>query len=345
MTWLRPSFVAALTVLACAAGAAQAKKVPPAPPEAPAAAGPIGPVALPSRLLADAAAYQAYVDRVLATPADFSDSRTVENTLKTAAASEPRGLMRGAIAYGAVAALGSSSFVADVRAAGATPTDRAAIAGYIAADPAYALRYKGADEAAGRVKAAIGAPGVALYKHGFEMKQTAYRIQGQSWSKQDVPDARGRLAAVESMGENPLAPADERLPALGAAASGQTPLPLTSEPAPPPYTPVVAKALQLAALAALGLAGEDQYDTVAGLASDGNSQNCVHMAKLNLNQCLAVAKPNYEDVFCTGQHAVMDTGSCLAQAAGVSIPTPAPPPAAAPRPASTGARSTAHHRS
>ena len=32
------------------------------------------------------------------------------------------------------------------------------------------------------------------------------------------------------------------------------------------------------------------------------------MSKLNLYQCLAVAKPHYEDVFCLGQHVLIDTG-------------------------------------
>jgi hypothetical protein len=47
------------------------------------------------------------------------------------------------------------------------------------------------------------------------------------------------------------------------------------------------------------------------------------MSKLNLYQCLAVAKPHYEDVFCLGQHVLMDTGSCLMK--GVGLPDPTPP--------------------
>jgi hypothetical protein len=36
------------------------------------------------------------------------------------------------------------------------------------------------------------------------------------------------------------------------------------------------------------------------------------MSKLNLFQCLAVAKPWYEDIFCIGQHGLKDTGECIA---------------------------------
>ena len=50
------------------------------------------------------------------------------------------------------------------------------------------------------------------------------------------------------------------------------------------------------------------------------------MAKINLYQCLAVAKPHYEDVFCMGQHIMLDTGACLARNAGYDLPPePAPP--------------------
>jgi hypothetical protein len=39
------------------------------------------------------------------------------------------------------------------------------------------------------------------------------------------------------------------------------------------------------------------------------------MAKLNLYQCLASAGPQYEDIYCLGQHAMIDPGQCVADAA------------------------------
>jgi len=56
------------------------------------------------------------------------------------------------------------------------------------------------------------------------------------------------------------------------------------------------------------------------------STSCLSMAKLNLYQCLAVAKPHYEDVFCLGQHVLMDTGQCVIKAAGAPMPVEPPPP-------------------
>ena len=78
-----------------------------------------------------------------------------------------------------------------------------------------------------------------------------------------------------------------------------------------PYTPAVSRALTIAALAILGEGGADRADSLVSLLDDGDSEKCLDMSKLNLYQCLAVAKPYYEDVFCLGQHVLMDTGQCL----------------------------------
>ncbi|MGH7021951.1 MAG: hypothetical protein ACREEB_00005, partial [Caulobacteraceae bacterium] len=104
---------------------------------------------------------------------------------------------------------------------------------------------------------------------------------------------------------------------------------------------LVAEALQLAAIAALGEANDGDYDRLAALAGDQyGADTCLHDAKLNLYQCLAVAKPNYEDIYCMGQHGMSDTGACLAKAAGLELP-PEPPP---PPPPPVKARPIAAHR-
>ena len=54
--------------------------------------------------------------------------------------------------------------------------------------------------------------------------------------------------------------------------------------------------------------------------NEPNVGRCMSMSKLNLYQCLAVAGPHYEDVFCLGQHAMMDTGKCMIKAAGLPEP-------------------------
>ena len=78
-----------------------------------------------------------------------------------------------------------------------------------------------------------------------------------------------------------------------------------------PYTNAVNRGLTIAALAILGEAGENRADFINSLLEESIGERCFGMSKLNLYQCLAVAKPYYEDVFCLGQHVLMDTGQCL----------------------------------
>ncbi len=298
-----------------------AVEAPPPPPAAPAG--------LPDRLLADAAAYQAWVERVMATSPSFANGESVAEALKSTSAYDPKALVRGEIAYGAVAALSNPNFVAQVRAAGNSPDNRALMVRYILQDPGYPFNFKGSDAAAGLVKEALGGAGLKIYTAARAMKQSAYDVQHQAWSKEEVRDRPGRLQAVEAAANAGMTPATERVPTLQRILSGTDPMPVTAMPAAPPYTPLVARAMQLAAIAALGEATDQIYDQLTALASDADSDACLHMAKLNLYQCLAVAKPHYEDIFCMGQHVMADTAVCLAHGVGVETPPdPVPPPRA-----------------
>ncbi|HEV7158138.1 MAG TPA: hypothetical protein VGN38_07265 [Caulobacteraceae bacterium] len=326
MPWLKRA--RALSILAIAAGAmvlpweSFARHAPePAPPPPPA---PAGPVALPARTLADAAAYQAFMERVGAASPAFTGAANVAQTLKDAAAYEPVALVRDAVAYAAIAALQDQTWVNALREAGNSPENRRLMAGYIMADGRYALMFKGADGAAGLAREALASGAMKLFLTGKAVRQASYDIQHQAWSKADVAARPARLAMVEAEGRSPLPDAPDHIAALQQAETGAAPMGVRADPLASPYTPLVAAAVQLAAVAALGEASDELYDRLAGLAADRDTNTCLHIARLNLNQCLAVAKPNYEDVFCTGQHAMMDTGACLVRNAGLSVPVEPP---------------------
>ena len=339
--------IALLAALVLPAGTMARPKPPPpapdyAPPPPPPAAGPMG---LPDRLVADAAAYQAYLEHVTATSPGFSDAASVAHALRAGAAYEPHALVRGAIAYAAIAALEDQDFVGEIRAAGTTPDYRHQMTGYILSNPAYVfVLSKHSDGAAGLAREALADAGLKLYQAGKTVRVAAYAIQHQSWSKQEVADRPGRLAAVESSAESPMPAADEEVPSLQRAATGAAPLTITAPPLEPPYTPLVARALQLAAVAAIGEATNDAYDALTSITQEDDTFSCLHLAKLNLHQCLAVAKPNYEDVFCLGQHAMVDTGSCLVKNAGLSLPPEPPPPAPTATAAATPKKRVHHLR-
>ncbi len=313
-------------------------EIPPPPPPPP------GPVGLPGRMIDDAAAYEAFLNRASAIAPTFTSPIQVAAARDLGAGYETKALIRGAVAYGAVAALQTPEFVAALRAAGPTPQDRYQMVNAIIANPAYVFTFKGSDTAAGLAKQAIGVAAMRLYNAGVAVKQASYDVQKQAWSKADVADRPGRLASVKSESEGTLQPDPAGAALLRAEAAGGEPMTVTADRAAPPYATLLERALQLAAIAALGEATDDTYDRMTYLTFEGDAAACLDRAKRNLFQCLAVAKPNYEDIFCTGQHELQDTGECLARSAGVPVPLVLDRPAPLRIPPVRRAAAAAHKR-
>jgi len=345
MNWVRALALvgAAMAVPAFETMARPKKQVeaPPPPPPPP----PAAPVGLPGRLVADAAAYEAWIEQVSATSPGFTNGMAVAQALKASAAYEPKAFIRGAVAYAAVAALEDPTFVSEVRKAGDSPENRRLMVGYIVANPAYVFIFKGSDKAAGLAREALGAPALRLHIEGEEITKAAYEVQHQSWSKEEIVDRTGRLAAVKASSAAPFAPPpSDKMSLIQQAASGAAPLTISAPAAKPPYTPLVAHALQLAAIAALGEATDDAYDRIVSVTEEGHTDTCLNMAKLNLYQCLAVAKPNYEDIFCIGQHIMADTAACMARNAGAIMPLEVSPKPLAIPPVKAKAKATTRHK-
>ncbi len=310
--------VAALVFTAVLAGCA-APAPPPPPPPAPVAV--IPPVSLSPRVIEQAAAYRAYVTHASTISPNFSGGGDVAQSLKTGEAYEPEQLLRGAIAYGAVVALQDPAFVAGVRKFVGDPDQRRTVAYEVMKDPAYAVGFSGSASAAGLVMNALGDDGHKLLETGRSVKQAAYDVQHQAWSKSEVPGRDGRLALAKALSSTSTLGEVAETARLQLAVTGSAQMGLSAESASPPYTPLVIRSLAVAALAALGYADDASLAQVMPILAETNSANCLNMSKLNLYQCLAVAKPHYEDVFCLGQHVLMDTGHCLMKGAGVTDPT------------------------
>ena len=306
--------LAALLLAACSS-APPAAVAPPAPPPPPAAPS----VSLSPRLVEMASAYRGYMIRTTAIAPDFADGAGVARSLQTGAAYDPDQLVRGAIAYAAVAALQDRTFVEGVRVFAKDRTQRQQMAYEILKNPAYALQLPGAAGAASLAVAALGSDAQRLYDGGKVVKQAAYDVQKQPWSKEAVPDREQRLAGAKGLAVGAMLGDAAETARLQQASSGGG-LGLTGDATAPPYTPTVARGVAIAALAALGEAGDANVETILGLMSEANVGRCMSMSKLNLYQCLAVARPHYEDVFCLGQHAMMDTGRCMIKATGLPEP-------------------------
>jgi len=268
-------------------------------------------VTLPTRVLEAASVYVAYVDRASAVSPAFPDGEAIATSLRATEAYEPRQMQEGLTAYAAVVALQDPTFVASVRAFGADPNQRAQVAAALMADPRYASAFHGADSAAGLIVAALTDQGQRVLETGKKVKQAAYDVQHQKWSTQFVPDREGRLALAKTLSDEPLSPPPEAENRMQLASTGAMPLMINGSANPGPYAPTVERALAVAAMAALGEGSNDFSDQLMALLDEPVENDCLHSAKLNLYQCLAVAKPHYEDVFCMGQHILMDTGQCI----------------------------------
>lgn len=357
----------ALSLAMTLAGCATDAPPPPPPPPPPAPAGP--PIALATEISDVAAVYQDYIEKAGAMRGQYADGAAVQAQLASAEAYEPNQLAHGAVAYAAIVAMQEPAFRSILRTYAANDATRADIKAKLTANPAYAAVIPGADAAARRVILALSSDGQSVYQAGAGVKQAAYDIQREKWSKEFVADRDGRLALAKTNSVTLASvQSDDSARLLAAALSGdglitnaatgqstgqttiQSGLPLQATQQTPvnggnpalipdagtapvpaeasatsastsvfdrpdlfnqPYTQAVNRALTIAALALLGEGGESNLPTLTSLLNDGDGQRCLQMSKLNLYQCLAVAKPHYEDVFCVGQHVLMDTGQCL----------------------------------
>ena len=300
-------------------------------------AGPSAPIA--GRIIDAAGAFEAYMRKTSAISAKFADPTAVSKALGTGAAYEIQQFQEGATAYAALAALQDPAFVQGVYDLGRDPRERAAMAQRLIGSPDSVMDIDGADEAAAMVGGVLARMGTDLVHAGLGVKQAAYDVQHQAWSKEDVSHADQRLAATKAVSTVKVslnaADTDALIRTIVALrkAESAAPGPRGGEP-----SPVVVHGLAIAALAVMGRAGEAQIGEVAPLLTDAKSADFMKMAKLNLYQCMAAAGPEYEDVFCLGAHAMVDTGQCLVAASGQS-PIPEGSLQRASAPASPAARS------
>jgi hypothetical protein len=291
-------------------------------------------VALSHRVLEAASAYRIYMRRAAEITANFANGSAVEQSLVSGVAYEPKQLLHGAIAYSALIALQSPQFVAGVRTYAVDPAQRRELAAKLMADPNYAAALPSAASAAGLIAATLAADAAKVRHAGELVRQAAYDVQHQEWSKGEVSGRDARLANAKTLSGQTIAPPEAEVRLLSAAvggsdAAGLSALGISGDAKAPPYTPVISRGLALAALAALGEAGDAADAQLQPLLDDNGSAFCLNMSKLNTYQCLSVAKPYYEDVFCLGQHVLLDTAQCISKAAGVTpVALPAAEPAA-----------------
>lgn len=307
---------ASLIGLLCATLAASACQTPepPAPPPPP--PPPLPTISLNASVAEAAAVYLAYMSSTSHLTADFANGGQVRQSMLQAAAYEPVQLSRGMVAYAAVVALQSPEFVNGVRGLAADPANRDILLRRIIQDPSYVTQLPGASHAAGLIASQLQGNGSQVYAAGAAIKQMAYDVQRQRWSTQHVTDRESRLEQVRVLGITPLSPDLGSSSTLQQAALSGQGLGFAPADSQPPYTQTVIRGMALAAIAALGQAGDDNRVLTDALLNEPVSADCLSFTRLMILQCLAASRPQYEEIFCLGQHLMMDTGQCVIDSAG-----------------------------
>ena len=273
-------------------------------------------VAFPRRSAEAATAFDGYMHAVAAIDAAFKSGQGVAAALRRASAYDPHQLEEGMIAYGAMAAMQSPRFVYGVMDAAQDPRSRRELIEALMADPGSAARLPGAGEASSLASSAIFREARPVVENGRALKQASYDVQHQGWSIAKATDQPGRLAEAKAASQARATPHEgDMARLLGQIATVTVETGRLASP-----SPVVAHSLALAALAILDGTQGSEEGRLDQVVSEKDSADCLKMAKLNLFQCLSVAGPEYEDVYCLGQHAVLDTGQCVAGGAGSSSP-------------------------
>ncbi|MDQ1154034.1 hypothetical protein [Brevundimonas sp. SORGH_AS_0993] len=337
--------LAAAVVLASCSTKTETAVAPPPPPPPP-------PVTLNQSVADAAAVYVAYLRQAQTiSPGGFADAESIQADLRKGASYEPLELSRGLIAYGSIIALQSPEFVAGVRQFAVDPTQRQQMVARIVADPAYAATLPGADAAAGLIASTINKDAVAMRAIADAVEQDAYTVQGRTdprrrWAITPIPHREVRLESAKTLSAVDMLPSPEESARLLAAANTGAGLQVEPSRKAPPYTPAMVRSLAIAALAALGAAGDEAKANTDALVSEPNSEFCLNLSKLMLFQCLAASRPSYEDMFCLGRHVARDLSSCATQAVFAPIitvgdPTETGTPVATPVAAASTSASTA----
>jgi hypothetical protein len=275
-----------------------------------------GSFALPRDVVQAATAFQTYMTSAAHIDGGFANAASVERSVNAGVAYEPAQLEEGMIAYGAVVAMQDDRFVDGVQVAAGNGDARAAFADRLIQDPYAATQVDGAAEAGQRVAAALSAAATPVVSAGAQVKAAAYTVQHQSWSKVMVANPAGRLVTVKTLSSQRADPSEGDNQAMMQSVASATPV--AAGDSDGRFSAIQARALALAAESIVGRAQGADRDRLTPLLSEHESAFCLKMAKLNLYQCMAVAGPQYEDIFCLGQHAMYDTASCVDQAAHVA---------------------------
>ena len=268
----------------------------------------------------------------------FNSAGDIEDSLNNLGGHNPEQLTQGWMAYSALVAAQNPEFRAAVLD----------IEGYYGRDMLmtgmqndvrYARTLSGGNAAVNQALSAVDADSRRLIGAAAFVKEQAYSLQGYGWAK-------GRVGNSQKQATTLFASTQSGIPARGTLLQAmQSPEINTvleqagQSGAPSVWESVSGAASTIRVPAVVSNLGQTQRiargkepiaDRITTLAayrildadpsvsgsmrqamSERETQGCLNMANLNLQQCVAAAHKHYEVPFCIGEHALSDIGKCI----------------------------------
>lgn len=281
------------------------------------------------RRAADYVRFREDVADIEATP--FDSARTTREAHKRLSAHSAEALSGGWVAYAALVAASTPEFAEslekDMRKREGRLRGRDAFLARLAADPSYARKLKGAKAAARRVLEMTARDASRFAALGEAFKTQAYALQKTAWGKKPIAAGAARLSEAEDYAR---ARGPALAPAIAVSTDGGVSAPVlpTADAAwspdwgargaangneEPNAQVIMDRVLNLAARYSVGSMNDK---VVAVYARNDRANQCLSLAALTLKQCIAATRTPYEEAFCLGEHALIDTASCVGWVAG-----------------------------
>ncbi len=275
----------------------------------------------------EAAAYATFASNVRALAGvPLTSTSDLDAALETVSAQHHDKLAKGWVAYSALVASQSTNFLDGVRQAADYYGEDRVLAG-LRSDARYAAQLTGGQEARDALVRAAQLDTGRLQSAGDTVKSKSYSLQTEAWAKRKTTGKTAKLKKISST--NAASPAliqaslttygRERLAnALGeslryAAQPAVIPASHNVTYAPRRSSPVIDRALTIAAIEALQPSGEATATDYSRLLQDPSTASCLQMARLDLSQCVAATHLVYEEIFCVAEHGMKDVSDCLSK--------------------------------
>lgn len=287
------------------------------------------------------ATFQSDVTDVRQNPLSSADD--IESTLSSLGGHNSQQLSSGFIAYAALVASQDPEFRAAVRDIEGFYGRESLTLG-LRNDVRYARTLEGGNSAVLSSLNSVNADATRLRGAGAFVKEQAYSLQAAGWAKATIGNTDSIIASIQSSAQagRPVRASlrsafvsseidtvlfqagQSGAPSLwenvnGAASAVRFPTVNVG------YTGRSARiragkepiADRIATLAAYRVLGADTAtpQELRTAMRETSTRNCINMAQLNLQQCVAAAHKQYEVPFCIGEHALTDVGDCIGDVA------------------------------